>query len=159
MGTSSVLFVYIVCMICMIALPCFAEIINAAISFPDADEDVTTISYRVKTKDDKHVVFNSELSESGEVLYTVIEYADEEFFERNKDEERLSKKVTVVDTEGRELIFEFIWTRSGTPEKRSFNIVTATITPAEEPVGRKSETYTLLTTEDKKIHIEFRFTD
>ncbi len=150
--------------VCIFATQCFADIVTLLVIFPDVDKEKvggTTQVRRVKVGENAFLEFKCKYTKGGEVLMLSMDYVDEEFFAKNQDEGELKKKLTVKDTNGRELAFEFQWSvkrrKSG---KVEHSMSTASVEPVKQPDDKtapgekRTEVFTLKTTENKKI--EFR---
>lgn len=85
-----------------------------------------------------------------------MDYPNNEFLEKHKQENTVKKIIKLTDTEGRILIATFIWQKEKNKEA-SLSELFVEIRPETDPADVKTITYSLPTEDGKKVNIEIEF--
>ena len=126
------------------------------ITFPDAEKKKGPVEYKVKTNEGDFILFKGQLMDVGEILWVKMDYPNNEFLEKHKQENTVKKIVKLTDTEGRVLIATFTWQKEKNKEA-SFGEPFVEIMPEIDPGDVKIITYSLPTEDGKKVNIEIEF--
>jgi hypothetical protein len=133
------------------------DVMRVLVTFPDAEKIPSLVEYKVKTTEGDTIIVTEKLMVNGEVLWVKFDYPDKQFFEKHKNEDKVTRTAKLADTEGRILVINFTWKKAEKPGDTLFEQLLIGILPEVDPVGVKTVTYTLPTEDGKRVNIEIEF--